>query len=328
MKRLFFATLAMIFSVHATAELTPAFTQSAKGNDTWINIQVNPVSGKNIDVLFVVDDSGSMGPYQKNLSEAAPLFAQTIGSNQALTHVGVVTTTVNSTYGLNYPTNGQFISGILKSDSPTFVTDLEKSLIPGVNGDATEKIFGAIFNALSEPKLSVENAGFLRPDADLFIVILTDTADQSSIKAEALANHLINLKGNNSVSVLAALPPANDSKCPPEYGSNPSGTVAIESLVNLTGGSVLNICGDFASNFSQALVSNMVFESHINLPSPEKMDIDYSTIIVKLGGKVLVIGDLQNGWVFDSTAKQVVLSQGALKKAATQGPITISYKVL
>lgn len=53
-----------------------------------------------LDILFVVDDSGSMAEHQDNLSKNVKLFTQGIVNNQILDyHIGVTSSSMDQSYG-------------------------------------------------------------------------------------------------------------------------------------------------------------------------------------------------------------------------------------
>jgi hypothetical protein len=169
-----------------------------------------------LDILFVVDDSPSISDDQYALVAAArtelfPQLATMTGQPPDL-HVGVVSTSVNipGWIGLTWPPNADDvppdgllligpwtaggrpcpgIGGTYLSDDGTttnFTGTLEDNFACiaslGYNGSSNEEHLEAMRLGLSRP----ENAGFLRDDAMLLVVILTDEDDSSGLALSVL----------------------------------------------------------------------------------------------------------------------------------------------
>ncbi len=159
-----------------------------------------------MDILFVIDDSGSMDQEQTNLIQNFPKFIEvlegykTSAGTQLKYRVGVTTTGVTRNYkektlGLALPMSTSGLDGVLQGqqkcglqepwiDGPGVNVSTEFSCIAnvGINGSATEMPFAGMQDALvkqSEP--GGPNHGFYRRDEGslLVIVIITDEDDCS-----------------------------------------------------------------------------------------------------------------------------------------------------
>ena len=162
---------------------------------------------RNIDILFLVDNSGSMAEEQMSLSNNFPAFINvlnTIEGGLPDVHIGVISTNVG-TGGANIGgcssasrpegddgnllTNmctgltGQFISDIKQPDgsrTTNYTGDLATLFTCmarlGTTGCGFEQPLESIKRALSPGK----NPGFLREDAYLAIVIISDEDDCSA----------------------------------------------------------------------------------------------------------------------------------------------------
>ena len=160
------------------------------------------------DILFVVDDSGSMAVEQTNIASNFSAFINQLAASPVKNdfQIGITTTSVDrdsttnqqvTTFatgpnaGLPYPagallrvdsTGVQITTGpgrILPASSPTLVTDFVQDVKVGTLGSGKEQPLRAARYALSEPLLSGANAGFLRPGARLAVVFVTDDDDCS-----------------------------------------------------------------------------------------------------------------------------------------------------
>ena len=166
-----------------------------------------------LDLIFVVDDSGSMEPYQQSLEEAARRFGTAFDSLQADVHAAVITTSMsNGNYCQSKVLcDGKFKDGYISNRSGLrFSDELAARLRVGTQGDATETVFAPLLTALEEPLRHPENAGFLRADARLVIVFVTDAEEQSQIKPSEFAKRVVGLKGGQAdrVSLIGALLPS------------------------------------------------------------------------------------------------------------------------
>jgi hypothetical protein len=160
------------------------------------------------DILFVVDDSGSMSEEQANLSANLKAFIDRLAQAPVKPdyQIGVTTTSVEGFNGetsyaagpsrdVPYP-RGALVSvdaagriaydaasnaftgtRILRADSPRLAQDFEANVLVGVNGSGKEMALDAVRRALSDRITDGANAGFLRAGARLAIVILSDEDD-------------------------------------------------------------------------------------------------------------------------------------------------------
>jgi hypothetical protein len=178
--------------------------------DKPVILDLPPIQGcSQLDVLFVVDDSGSMANEQEKLAAAVPGFIEQLRAFDLGfdMHIGVTTT------NLEYPSNPEECRslGALVSQTPmgacldgdrSYLTqddDIE-AVFPclfsvGVSGYGAGEEYsaGAMVAALLPSYVDVDvdawpgsyrkdtcNVDFFRPDAGLVIVLLTDEDDRSS----------------------------------------------------------------------------------------------------------------------------------------------------
>ena len=155
-----------------------------------------------MDLVFVVDDSGSMSEEQSNLASNFPMFASVLQNyvNEAGEHVdfriAVTTTGKDISYSINlggtslpqteHGDNGKFKNNCgvatrwLDAATPNLGTTLGCRANVGTGGPSYEMPLMMAKWSLSDRVTSGENAGFLRDDALLGVVMLTDEDDGSS----------------------------------------------------------------------------------------------------------------------------------------------------
>ncbi len=318
--------LLLAFASFQSHALDNSFHVQSRGTETWLQLKFNPiVSSTMADVLFVVDDSGSMNDFQESLSKNVESFLLALPQN--FLQVGVITTTVGTS---GFPTNfkpGQFINGIHKSADPQFLDKLKKSLLVGTTGDGTEQPFQSLAMALSEPLLSTVNAGFLRPNADLYIIFITDTQDQSSIDTNVLLAQIKALKPQQTVTTLAAMADPKSATCKGETFELEKST-KIQDFVSLTGGSVFSICDDFAKSLVSAINVSVITENTLVLVGTEALKTPvFSSILVEVGGQSYSPGDVATSWTYSSKNKIITFSDLIVFESVAKGPIEVTYKV-
>jgi hypothetical protein len=174
-----------------------------------------PLTGASkLDLLFMIDDSASMGPLQQKMRDQLPAFMnvlETLPGGLPDLHVAVVSSSLGAGVFSNVPGCGSGTSGNLDGafQHPAACTMLNGNQhfinsVPGTNGtrvtnftgDITDAIscitnlgqtgcgfehqFESVRFALEQAQSGVgDNVGFLRPDAFLAIVMLTNEDDCS-----------------------------------------------------------------------------------------------------------------------------------------------------
>lgn len=214
-----------------------------------------------VDVLWVIDNSGSMSGEVGELSNQFQIFIDSfvnLGIDDY--HVAVVTTDMNN------PAQSGKIQPSMVGGPPAIITPLTVDPAGtfaavtdlGSGGSASEIGLDAAYTALNEPLLSGHNAGFLRDDANLAIVVVSDEDNDSSGQTDktTFVNWLNNLKPDPSMSSFSGI--AGPDAGPLSIGcqtffSGISASPAPEyaDVINATGGIHADICTMEFSEFLQ-----------------------------------------------------------------------------
>lgn len=277
-----------------------------------------------VDILFVVDDSGSMESHQTGLAANVEKFVDELKKSRVLDyHIGVISTAEDE--GSLGPGAGPGAGRL--AGSPKFVSRgtpngldlLKKTLMLGTNGSASEMVFKPAAMALSEPNLSSWNAGFFRKGAALALVFITDAEDQSNESRmaapglptdwspEAFYDFLLNLKDREAQKILtygAIIPSDETSQC---QRDDPSAKPArIEKFFELSKGIALSLCdpdfgvklSELGKDISRRVGRRVYLEKR---PQLETVEIYF--------GKQRIEPHLEKGWSYDPIANAIYLGK-------------------
>lgn len=302
-----------IFSILPTGQSFQGSTQSNK-----------------IDILWVIDNSGSMLTKQQNLATSFNSFMNLFTAKNYDFHMAIVTT---DTYATGAPFNGQDgnfqgAPSVITNSTVNFATVFQNNVVVGATGAADAKGLDAIELSMSAAKRAGVNTGFLRSDAHLAVIILSDADDNdSSTTVAATYNFLKALKPNSIDSgtgrerqmftVHAAMDDQNNPGPVPCVGSEDG--IKFRELTTLASGTRMDIC---ANNFSAGLanLSETIasFISQVLLAQTPQTD----TIAVSVNS-VAVANDATNGWTYESTGNKIVFHGTAIP--ADTANISVTY---
>ncbi len=287
--------------------------------DEWVQDD-----GRTVDVLFVVDNSGSMGEEQRNLSDNFDTFiagAERFENNYQL---GVVTTDMQ-----NDAHQGRLVAPRVMERGPGIEGQFQDAIRVGTNGAGEERGLEASQRALSdplafdtgvmcggdadcqEPDTCIEgvcggqNRGFLREEAVLEVVYVSDEDDQSTAALDFYVDFLKSIKGfrNESRMHAHAIVGAADGRaanCASDDGDASAGRRYVE-VANRTGGQVHSICeGDFGRALRS--IGNQAFggERQFVLSRPA----------VRASIEVTVDGQrVDDRWVFDEETNSIIFNE-------------------
>lgn len=246
------------------------------------------------DILFVIDDSASMATTQGLLASRLQALFDHLTASKIEWQIGVTTTSMDS-----FGPAGELIG------TPRVLTMGQEDLLasrvqPGTNGSGFEEGLGAAQAAVTEPLISGVNAGFLRADASLTVIILSDEEDQSTGEPPALVAAIRAAKGmgRTALTRINAIVGTQDQNC---ALLTSVGTRYIEAAA-ITGGVVADICAPDWSPALTALAPSAVQRQTTFALSARP---DVSTLRVTVGGGAAGAWRYesnQNAVLFDPTA--------------------------
>lgn len=130
-----------------------------------------------VDILWVVDNSVSMQNEQENVARGFADFTAQLDTTTMDVQLAVVSTNMDA----SNPDAGVLLGNppVLTPAVPGFADAFRARVRMGTNGSDKEKGLEAALTALASPLADTRNAGFLREEAMLNIVILSDENDCS-----------------------------------------------------------------------------------------------------------------------------------------------------
>lgn len=305
------------------------------------------VSGK-IDIIWVVDNSGSMDTSQQEIAANFRRFIEIFEQNGSDFQMVVTTSDAykddfNASLNMSIYKNGNYLNDlgqtiaapkILRMDTP----DLEKAFIAnvlrGISGSGDERTFQSMRAALANT--TNQATGFPRADAFLSVIMLSDeddfSWDGSGSKENAYADPLLHTvqsyvdfldtltastatKKRFNVNSIAIL----DSACQTQLGNN-GRKIAVRQnqLATVTGGILGSLCGDFGATLAN--ISNKIIELSTQfyldrIPREGSLKVFVDGIQVPL--------DPANGYSYDATNNSITFFGTSVPAAGAQ--ITVSY---
>jgi hypothetical protein len=198
-------------------------TLRGKGDTVGLNVDTFLQDPRpKADILLVIDNSCSMADKQTALSQNFASFIHYASTANVDYQIGIITTDLTSNVEgqllQEMSATGTLNPKILKPSTPNVEAIFTTRVKVGING-GTEGMAEPAAMALTAPLISSANAGFLRADAVLAVVIVSDAGDQSPLAATVYENQLRNIKGvqhasqfsYNDIGPFAAAPPAGCS---------------------------------------------------------------------------------------------------------------------
>ncbi|WP_347357577.1 hypothetical protein [Bdellovibrio sp.] len=295
---------------------------------------------KQIDILWVIDNSGSMETSQTNLTQNFASFISRFQTYNYDFNMAVTTTEAwrkqfdsNSTLARIKDGAGTNHSGVFVMNKNTqnlgdvFAINAKQ----GINGNGDERALSSIKETLLDAHNNT--LGFRRPEAFLAVIIVTDEEDFSSSSGqfnESYSNpnlHTVQSyvdfmdqyvgSRNYSVNTIGILDDACRTSLNNTFKERKIASRLIE-MSNLTGGVKASLC----SNFGESL--ELISDSIIQLSSVFKLNREpqEDTIAITVNG-ASVPNDPVNGWTYDASNLTITFHGSAVP--AADANITIDF---
>ena len=267
--------------------------------EVWIQEEV-PV----LDVLWVIDNSGSMSPFQQNLSANIASFMNVFVNSAADFHMAVITT------------DRYHFTTVLTQQTPGVEQLLSSLVVTGVMGSGTEKGIQMAVESLSDPSYAGPGGSFFRSNSVLVVIFVSDEPDYSNPNwASAISFFNLLKPAGNFIpyGVIGDVP----GGCTYHYNSfsrNAQAGYGYYDLIDYYGGNWYSICAQDWGLQLQDLASEVTSRRSFPLAEPDPIE---DTI------EVLVNGQVTDRWEYDSTTNSIMFAE---EGAPTEGQtITINY---
>ena len=301
-------------------------TNSRSQVDTFVQ-----TSGQTVDVLFVVDNSGSMSEEQSNLRESFTSFIAGADQFSNDFQIGLVTMDMQNDDDSGRLQGSTRIVSRSPNASSEFIANTRSEFL-GTNGSGTEEGLAAAEAALTDPLIydtgvscsgdgdcvspdtCVEgrcgglNRGFLREEALLEVIFVSDEDDGSPGTLNFYVDFLKNLKGYRNegrmhAHAIVGAENGRASACDGPGGDATRGERYVE-VAQRTNGGIYSICDeDFGTPLR--MIGNQAFGLPVQffLSRPALS----ATISVEVDGQ-----SRQNGWSYDRDSNSVIFEMGSV----------------
>ena len=314
-----------------------------------INESVTDIYTPAVDILFIIDNSGSMSDIQELLSRNAQLFIDEFLDTELIDyHIAVATSTAGSPSspgpmrrGISYngPKDGELTVcknladktgynylNYVDRNTPRANECLKEMMEVGDDSQTNEQFFNIPDLVLSRQNPS-EKSPFYRHHAHLAIFIITDSFDQSKITAKDFYYFLLNLKGDNEQKLHYAAGivtlPLPQYKCVSERSGLPPGFIELAKLLG-NRSYIFNICqfdfGKDMARFASHLVDSTLVTPLNSIPDIPTLEVWYN---YKGGSQLIPKGP--EGWSYNTKNNTIHLSRD-IELEKTGGRFDIRYE--
>lgn len=196
-----------------------------------------------VDILIVVDDSTSMADKQTSLaSNFQNLF---VGLPASDFHLGVITADDRPDGGQGRLIGDSANPKVLTNSTPDVMTAFLSKVNVGAASAASPAGLATALKAVTAPLVNTDNSGFLRADAQLSVVLVTDGRDQSpGLVADYLAAlHAVKPAGYPTFSVIGPFELVPAAGCVHDGDPDDGRYTQIASSTNAMFGDICNNWG-------------------------------------------------------------------------------------
>jgi len=300
--------------------------------DTFFQVPTDAV-----DILWVVDNSLSMADEQAQVAEKFGEFIISLEKSELDFHIGVVTTDLDheNHRGKLMAPEGEDV--YLSTVTEDYIGKFQDRVQVGIDGADKEKGIDAAFTALSEPLVSSWNQGFLREEATLSIIYVSDENDctdrgslaayESGLSCYEHSDDLVSMY--NLIEDYAQLKTGGSrimvsSVVGPDIVENCEGSVPGDRYRTMTeafGGIQGSICEEDFTGIMSDLglqVSGMLYSFQLSyLASVDTLEVWVDD--------VSVVEDEDNGWTYNETYSILYFNGDGVPARGSE--IVVSYEI-
>jgi len=284
-----------------------------------------------VDILFVVDNSASMSEEQVALADGFQSFIDQIETAAVDFHIGIITTSQDT----DDPNRGHLLGSrpLFLTRDDDYVNIFHERVQIGTDGSDKEKGLEAAENAISLKMLTTWNIGFVRPGANLLIIIVSDEDDCSDdgqldgqdakscyqhrdllVPVQTEVDRIRSRKSQGELVQIAGILGPFDGSCPDSYPGRRYAQAALQ-----TGGLLGKICdSDWSGTLGSLGLTAVGILDQFKLSSAA----DPTTLVVTVDGAEVPADDT-NGWTYDSLHWLIIFHGSAVPPEGSE--ITVEY---
>jgi hypothetical protein len=216
----------------------------------------------------------------------------------------------------------------VKPTTPAVSQVFSRLVNVGTNGAGGETALSTAVMALTPPVISNENAGFVRTDANLAVVVISDASDQSTQPVTYYQNLLVNVKGFQRLSYFTfsaitptlGTPPGNCT-----YDDTGANSTRYAPVVQYTSGVADEICN---SNWAATLqnLGRTAFGYRTQFYLNNSPDQAMAAVTVRVNGMPVMGCPSESGcttWWYDAASNSIKFAATATPQPGD--PLEIQY---
>lgn len=260
-----------------------------------------------VDILWVVDDSGSMGDEQKALAYNFDVFIHEFLEKKIDFQMAVTTTDASNSKNGRWNCNPKLLDAeAAKQSEKNFVKHFSHCIKVGTRGSGREKGLHT-----SQSFIERYDQKWMRDDAYLVVVYVSDEQDQSAKKVEDYVDFLMTKKKQKGLIKLYSIVTKESTK----YRWETLGTRYLEASQR-TGGQTAHIKNDFYKilrDMGGKIVNLLDSFALSGQPHEDKID-------VKVNGQ-----EVSSGYSYDNQSRSIKFLDGHIPNEGAK--IEISYSI-
>ncbi len=256
-------------------------------------------SASKVDIVWVIDNSGSMGDHQDNLRTNSDIFIQNFSQSAGISWtISLLSTSLSEDPYLGF--GGPDLNWMTPDPVAVFQRVIRRL---GVSGDGRERSFDPVMRQIKD------SPTYLRKDAILALIFLTDAKDQSDVETSEFLSFLAQTKGSLKKVVSYGILGPQDWGCNVTDSEWNYAGSTFEEVITATNGKTFKLC---SPDFGTALAK--LSKDLVQLVANPRFYLEHrpkaSTIRVLFGQTVLPNGPPEKGglWTYDFELNAVVFN--------------------
>jgi hypothetical protein len=262
--------------------------------------QIKELSGANaVDVVWLIDNSGSLQDYQNQVIQNAGLFMNDFITQGLDWKMGLISTDDSDAPYIGFAGSGK-LDSTTADPVGTFTAAVRRL---GTNGSGTEMTFIPFLKALRNDR------NFERPNTAIAFIVVTDAPEQSTITAQQFITQLAALTGTTRNTYFYGAFASHDLNCASQEGAWDFAGSPYETFAKSTKGyKVFPLCQNFGPALATIGHDIVTRVSHPTIYLNLRPNV--TTLHVKYHGVDLPAGEASQGgiWKYDYSLNAIVFN--------------------